>query len=281
MAGDFNLIYQAEDKNNTNLDRAMMGRFRRFLDEVEVKEIPLLGRKYTWSNERSSPTLVRLDRAFCCVNWEEVFPDAVLQSTASVVSDHCPLVLGMKVASVGKRRFHFESFWTKLPGFLEAVQQNWNAPVNSSCAVERLFLKLQRLSRDLQRWGQRKVGNVKLQLEIAKEILHRLEVARDSRDLSEREENFRKKNLSCIALVWPLSSAPLPDSVPGFYTSVKGMQTLLFSISKHGSERRRILLLSCKWVSKSLSIKRENKKLCCSSMKTYWEQQRLETTQST
>ena len=28
MAGDFNLIYQAEDKNNTNLDRAMMGRFQ-------------------------------------------------------------------------------------------------------------------------------------------------------------------------------------------------------------------------------------------------------------
>jgi len=67
MAGDFNLIYQVEDKNNTNLDRAMMGRFRRFLDEVKVKEIPLLRRKYTWSNERSSPTLVRLDRTFCCV----------------------------------------------------------------------------------------------------------------------------------------------------------------------------------------------------------------------
>ncbi|CAD6246850.1 unnamed protein product [Miscanthus lutarioriparius] len=47
IAGDFNLIYQASDKNNTNLDRAMMGRFRRFLDDVEAKEIPLLGRKYT------------------------------------------------------------------------------------------------------------------------------------------------------------------------------------------------------------------------------------------
>ena len=68
IAGDFNLIYQASDKNNTNLDRAMMGRFRHFLDDVEAKEIPLLGRKYTWSNERSSPTLVRLDRAFCCVD---------------------------------------------------------------------------------------------------------------------------------------------------------------------------------------------------------------------
>jgi len=66
VAGDFNLIYQAADKNNTNLDRAMMGRFRRFLDDTDLKEIPLLGRKYTWFNERRSPTLVRLDRAFCC-----------------------------------------------------------------------------------------------------------------------------------------------------------------------------------------------------------------------
>lgn len=44
MAGDFNLIYQATDKNNTNLNRAMMGRLRRFLDDTEIKEIPLHGR---------------------------------------------------------------------------------------------------------------------------------------------------------------------------------------------------------------------------------------------
>lgn len=58
VAGDFNLIYQAEDKNNANLNRAMMGRFRRLLDDCEIKEIPLLGRKFTWSNERDNPTLV-------------------------------------------------------------------------------------------------------------------------------------------------------------------------------------------------------------------------------
>jgi hypothetical protein len=60
LGGDFNLIYQAADKNNANIDRAMMGRFRRFLDNNDLKEIPLLGCKYTWSNERRSPTLVRL-----------------------------------------------------------------------------------------------------------------------------------------------------------------------------------------------------------------------------
>jgi len=38
VAGDSNLIYQAANKNNANLDRAMMGRFRRFLDDTEIKE---------------------------------------------------------------------------------------------------------------------------------------------------------------------------------------------------------------------------------------------------
>jgi exonuclease III len=110
LARDFNLIYQAADKNNNNLDRAMMGRFRHFLDDNNLKEIPLLGRKYTWSNERRLPTLVRLDRAFCRDDWEGIFPDAVLQSTTARVSDHCPLILGLKVNTSGKRRFHFESF---------------------------------------------------------------------------------------------------------------------------------------------------------------------------
>lgn len=88
VVGDFNLIYQAEDKNNANLNRALMGRFWRFLDDCELKEVQLLGRKFTWSNERDSPTLVRLDRAFCCSDWEEIFPDAVLQSASSSASDH-------------------------------------------------------------------------------------------------------------------------------------------------------------------------------------------------
>ncbi|WVZ85170.1 LOW QUALITY PROTEIN: hypothetical protein U9M48_032120 [Paspalum notatum var. saurae] len=201
VAGDFNLIYQAEDKNNANQNRAMMGCFRRLLDNTELKEISLPGHKFTWSNERDNPTLVRLDRAFCCSEWEEIFPDAVLQSAASSVSDHCPLILGLKVCTQGKRRFHFESFWPKLPGFEDAVRQNWGAPVDSSCAVERLFLKLQRLSRGLQKWSQCKVGNVKSQLAIAKEILHQLEIARDSRALSHGEEWLRKKlKLHCLGL---------------------------------------------------------------------------------
>lgn len=60
---------------------------------------------------------------------------------------------------------------------------------------------MQRLTRDLHKWEQRKIGNVKLQLGTAKEILHHLEIARDSRDLSPREEWLRKKlKLHCLGL---------------------------------------------------------------------------------
>lgn len=70
------MIYKDEDKNNANLNRAMMGRFRRFIDDVTIKEIPLYGRKFTSTSSSTScsPTLVKLDRVFCSVDWEECFP---------------------------------------------------------------------------------------------------------------------------------------------------------------------------------------------------------------
>jgi len=52
LCGDFNLIYKAEDKNNAILNRRMRGRFRRFIDDVDIQELHLNGRRFTWSNEQ-------------------------------------------------------------------------------------------------------------------------------------------------------------------------------------------------------------------------------------
>jgi len=74
LAGYFNM----EDKNNENINRAMMGRFRHFVNDLELKEIPLLGRRYTWSNDRDSPMLVKLDQVLCTNDWEEIYAENVL-----------------------------------------------------------------------------------------------------------------------------------------------------------------------------------------------------------
>jgi exonuclease III len=47
ICGDFNLIYKDEDKNNGLLNRQMMGRFRRTINELALKEVYLNGRRYT------------------------------------------------------------------------------------------------------------------------------------------------------------------------------------------------------------------------------------------
>lgn len=45
--GDFKLIASDEDKNNGLLNTAMMGRFRRLINDLQLKDLPLHGRKYT------------------------------------------------------------------------------------------------------------------------------------------------------------------------------------------------------------------------------------------
>jgi hypothetical protein len=102
----------------------MMGRFHHFINDEELHEIPLLG-LFTWSNERESPTLVWLDCVFAMDGWDHLFLDCILQSSASTILDHCPLLLGLHEFTYGKCHFQFKSFWPKLDGFLEEVTQSW------------------------------------------------------------------------------------------------------------------------------------------------------------
>jgi exonuclease III len=93
IIGDFNLVYRDQHKNNTRVNRNMMNRFRRALNFLEVKEVELIGRNFTWSNNQSHPTLTRIDRGFCSILWEGMFINPMLQAPSSLASDHCPILL--------------------------------------------------------------------------------------------------------------------------------------------------------------------------------------------
>jgi exonuclease III len=205
VLGDFNLIYKDEDKNNSNLDRPMMHSFRRWIDDLALKELPLVGRKFTWSNGQHNPTLVKLDRVFCSLDWDDQFPWALLQSSSSFDSDHCPLLLGLKDIVHGKPRFHFEAFWTKLDGFLVAVEEAWAAVPASHCPLLTLSKKLKATAKALQGWGEKKVGHIRSQLGLAKELLHQLDIAQESRSLSHEEfwlRNNLKQHSLALASLW-------------------------------------------------------------------------------
>ncbi|WVZ91346.1 LOW QUALITY PROTEIN: hypothetical protein U9M48_037534 [Paspalum notatum var. saurae] len=180
----------------------MMGRFRRLINDLGLKDIPLLGRKYTWTNCQDDPTLVRLDRMLCSPGWEQLFPDCLLLSSSSDGSDHCPLLLGLHDNKKGKMRFHFESYWTKVPGFQDVVAKAWNSVPRGNCPFESLAKKFRATSKALQSWSQKCIGHMEFQLGLSREILHQFEIAQDMRSLSDREiwlRNHLKKHLLALS----------------------------------------------------------------------------------
>lgn len=67
VTGDFNLILYKTDKNNGRINRASLRRFRQTVAALELQDVHLHGRCFTWSNERERPTLARLDRVLISV----------------------------------------------------------------------------------------------------------------------------------------------------------------------------------------------------------------------
>lgn len=81
-------------------------------------------------------TLVKLDRVFCTTDWEASFPNCILHTNASNMSDHCHLILGLKMGFKGRKRFHFESFWHQMQSFQEVVDESWNSNLSVNCPMK-------------------------------------------------------------------------------------------------------------------------------------------------
>lgn len=192
LCGDFNQIYRAADKSNDRLNLSAMRRFRRAIDDLQLQEIYLHGRLYTWSNQRRRPTLERIDRAFACVDWLEKFPSHHLRCLSSDCSDHSPLLLQLNSQPWAKPRFRFEAFWVKLDGFDEAVKRAWDTPLPGADACRLLDHKLRCTAKALQSWSMKNIGSVRSQLFITRELIAQFDRAQESRLLSEDEQALHK-----------------------------------------------------------------------------------------
>lgn len=168
LCGDFNMIHLAADKNSDRLDRRNMRR---------LEELHLHGRCFTWSSERDRPTLERLDRVFVTADWLQVYPNHVLRALSSDCSDHSPLLLLPDAVPWAKKRFQFESFWTKIPGFMDVVASAWLATLIHADPCHFLDYKLRNVARALRSWSDEKIGSVRLQLALAREVILRFDAA--------------------------------------------------------------------------------------------------------
>jgi hypothetical protein len=75
---------------------------------------------------------------------------------------------------------------------MEVVKRAWNSPLRNASPFAHLDWLLQNTTRVLKSWSDRSIGSIRLQLEVAKEVVHRLEITRDWQDLSVHEKELRK-----------------------------------------------------------------------------------------
>jgi endonuclease/exonuclease/phosphatase family metal-dependent hydrolase len=81
--GDFNLIYQTNDKSNNCVNRHLVNSIRATLDALEVKELQLHERWFTWSSGTANPTQSKIDHIFASKDWELANQNCYLQALGS------------------------------------------------------------------------------------------------------------------------------------------------------------------------------------------------------
>ena len=73
VGGDFNIIRRQDEKNNENFNRRWSFMFNMIIESLDLREVELSGRQFTWANSLPIPTYEKLDRVLTSVEWEQKF----------------------------------------------------------------------------------------------------------------------------------------------------------------------------------------------------------------
>jgi len=130
IVGDFNLYRSPVDRSRPGGDHNEMYLFNEAISYFGIVEIPLKGKRFTWSNKQFRPLLERLDWFFTSVAWTIIYPNTFAFSLVMETSDHVPCVATISTA-IPKSSFRFENFWMEHQDFMAVLQQGCSAPLSS------------------------------------------------------------------------------------------------------------------------------------------------------
>jgi hypothetical protein len=164
------------------------------LYSLGLMDIPLEGGKFTWSNNRESPAMSRIDRFLYSDDWEDHYPTVVQKRLPKLLSDYFPIMLESGKFLRGKRPFRFENMWLKAEGFGEMVRGWWESYQFDGTPSFILVKKLKALKIDLKKWSEEVFGNVEYKRQQLMIQLNQLDVIVEDRPLSV-EENLQRESL--------------------------------------------------------------------------------------
>ncbi|MCH85139.1 cysteine-rich receptor-like protein kinase [Trifolium medium] len=100
--------------------------FNRFIDDNNLMDLPLSGRKFTWY-KGDGLSMSRLDRFLLSEEWCLAWPNCMQVAQLRGLSDHCPLVLVANEENWGPRPLRMLKCWKDIPGYNLFVREKWNS----------------------------------------------------------------------------------------------------------------------------------------------------------
>lgn len=152
LVGDFNLMTSPANRNRPGGDMAEMFLFNEAISALRLVELPLHGKKYTWTNKQQPPLLERLDWFFTSNSWTLSYPDFVVWTLTMEVSDHVPCVVKVSTSVPKGSRFRFENYLMEHEDFMSVVQHGWGLPTTQTDAAKKITEKFKNLRRVLKAW---------------------------------------------------------------------------------------------------------------------------------
>jgi exonuclease III len=125
ILGDFNLMRYSTDKNQNNFRKNEADLFNDAINQLSLIELPLMDRAFTWSNNKQSPTLEKIDRAFINIEWAHTFPNSSISSLTRFVSDHVPIVASISTSAPRPAFFKFENSWASYAACRQIIIDLW------------------------------------------------------------------------------------------------------------------------------------------------------------
>jgi hypothetical protein len=165
IGGDFNILRSREDKNDDDYNGRCHFLFNVVIVGLNLRELDLFGRKYTWANSLAHSTYKKLDRILAAIEWELKFPLSTVLALTRDILNHNPLLLdtGQNHAGSNYNLFKFELGWLLRDGFVEMVERIW--------LNERWQAKIRKLRQHLRGWAKNVSGAYKKE---KKELLDKL-----------------------------------------------------------------------------------------------------------
>lgn len=132
----------------------------------------MTGGIFTWSNNEENLIMEKLDRILVTKEWEDLFPQVVVNKLPREISDHNPLIISTRKSDcLPFIQFKFDLSWLKQPDFFVLVEQLWKKPCRAKSTLDRIQQKLKLFKQYFKGWGFNLQGELRKQRkEIQKEL---------------------------------------------------------------------------------------------------------------